>query len=166
MQKTIDTPSLYAIIILQSPTLFNIVERVLRERSVDDLSLSAIAHDPPPLISYIAHAALATSWPGRGDEPYLRPEIGFTPRWFSEALGGINFGERWHTDPAYRAATIVAMARETRRRFGSAAQVGALQDPDNPTDLMAGAYGALMVPDARIHEILDLCTRISESSDS
>ena len=76
----------------------------------------------------------------------FRPEIGFTPRWYSEAAGGIDFGARWHTDPAYRAETIVAMARATRSRFGDRAQIGPLQDPDNPRDLITGAFGALMVP--------------------
>ncbi len=64
------------------------------------------------LISYIAHAAPATRRPATGQEQFFRPEIGFTPRWYSEATGGIDFGARWHTDPAYRAETIVAMARE------------------------------------------------------
>jgi hypothetical protein len=98
------------------------------------------------LISYIAHAAPATRRPATGDEPYLRPEIGFTPRWYSEACGGIDFGARWHTDPAYRAETVLAMAGVSRRRFGARARIGPLQDADNLTDLITGVFGALMVP--------------------
>lgn len=98
------------------------------------------------LISYIAHAAPATRRPAEGNELYLRPEIGFTPRWYSEACGGIDFGARWHTDPAYRADTVLAMARVTRRRFGADARIGPLQDPDKLTDLITGVFGALMIP--------------------
>ncbi|MBW7886086.1 MAG: hypothetical protein H3C34_26350 [Caldilineaceae bacterium] len=100
----------------------------------------------PQLISYIAHAAPATRRPATGDEPFLRPEIGFTPRWYREAAGDIDFGERWHTDPAYRGDTILAMARVTRRRFGQRARIGILQDPDQFTDLITGTFGALIVP--------------------
>lgn len=98
------------------------------------------------LISYIAHAAPATRRPAQGDEPYLRPEIGFTPRWYVDALQDVTFGERWHTDPAYRADSVIAMARETRRRFGNRARIGVLQDPEQPTDFITGVFGALIVP--------------------
>ncbi len=106
----------------------------------------ATVHATSELISYIAHAAPATRRPAAGDEAYLRPEIGFTPRWYRDAAGEIDFGARWHTDPAYRAETIVAMAHATRRRFGPDAHIGALQDSDKPTDLITGVYGALMIP--------------------
>lgn len=97
------------------------------------------------LISYIAHAAPATRRPATGVELYLRPEIGFTPKWYTQALG-IDFGARWHTDPAYRAETISAMARETERRFGSEANIGPLQAAEEPLDLLTGTFGALLVP--------------------
>ena len=97
------------------------------------------------LISYIAHAAPATRRPAQGDEPFIRPEIGFTPRWYHEALG-LDFGEAWHTDPAYRADTILAMARETDQRIGRRADLGILQSTDNPVDLLTGTFGALLVP--------------------
>ena len=98
------------------------------------------------LISYIAHAAPATRRPAQGEQAYIRPEIGFTPRWYQQAVSNIDFGERWHTDPAYRADTIIAMAKETRRRFSGRARIGAYQDPENPTDFITGTFGALMVP--------------------
>lgn len=98
------------------------------------------------LISYIAHAAPATRRPAQGDEPFLRPEIGFTPRWYADALPGVEFGERWHTDPAYRADSVIAMAKETQRRFGKRARIGVLQDPELPTDFITGVFGALIVP--------------------
>jgi len=101
---------------------------------------------PRQLISYIAHAAPATRRPATGDEPFLRPEIGFTPRWYSTATGGIDFGARWHTDPAYRADTVLAMAQVTQQRFGARAHIGPLQQPGQLTDLITGVFGALMVP--------------------
>ena len=60
------------------------------------------------LISYIALSAPATRRPATGNEPFMRPEIGFTPKWYHETHG-IDFGKRWHTDPAYREQTLVAM---------------------------------------------------------
>jgi hypothetical protein len=97
------------------------------------------------LISYIAHAAPATRRPATGNEPYLRPEIGFVPRWYAGALG-IDFGRRWHTDPAYRRDTILAMRGETRRRFGPRAAIGGLQSSDErPLDVLTGTFGALLV---------------------
>ena len=95
------------------------------------------------LISYIAPGAPATRRPGSGNEPFLRPEIGFTPRWYRQALG-IDFGERWHTDPAYRREAIVSMRGELRRRFPGTA-IGGIDRPDEPLDLLTGTYGASTV---------------------
>ena len=95
------------------------------------------------LISYIALSAPATRRPAAGDEPFLRPEIGFTPRWFHEALG-IDFGEQWHTNPAYRRDTVAAMWRETRKRFANI-HIGRLQSPEKPMDLLTGVFGACTV---------------------
>lgn len=97
------------------------------------------------LISYIAHAAPATRRPATGREPFLRPEIGFTPRWYHDATGA-TFGEKWHADPASRRDAIVAMAKETKRRFGGRADIGIFQDADQPLDLLTGTYGALLIP--------------------
>jgi hypothetical protein len=95
------------------------------------------------LISYIAPAAPATRRPAQGDEPFLRPEIGFTPRWYRESLD-IDFGERWHTDPSYRQQTIIAMVGHLKKRFGSFARQGA-PGFDRPPDLLTGTYGAGLV---------------------
>jgi hypothetical protein len=97
----------------------------------------------PQLISYIAPAAPATRRPAEGDEPFLRPEIGFTPRWYREKLG-IDFGDRWHTDPAYRRETVIAMRDELRRRFPGTS-IGGINRPAMPLDLLTGAYGACIV---------------------
>ena len=92
------------------------------------------------LISYIAPAAPATRRPATGNEPFLRAEIGFTPKWYREALG-IDFGKQWHTDPAYRHESLILMHRELRRRFPGYQSRWA----EEPTDLLTGVYGACTV---------------------
>lgn len=92
------------------------------------------------LISYIAPAAPATRRLAEGNEPYLRPEIGFTPQWFHQALG-IDFGERWHIDPAYRSETVHVMRRELQRRFPGTSIGGT----DRPPDFLTGIYGACSI---------------------
>ncbi len=96
------------------------------------------------LLSYIAHSAPATRRPAPGREPYLRPEIGFIPRWYRQSLP-IDFGRRWHLDPRYRRKTIMAMSRETTRRFGGRTDIGVMQKTDDPADVLTGTFGALLV---------------------
>ncbi len=91
------------------------------------------------LVSYIAPAAPATRRPARGDEASLRLEAGFTPAWYRRHLG-IDFGERWHTDVAYRRETVIAMRDELRRRFPGAG-IGGSDRPDAPLDLLTGVFG-------------------------
>jgi len=97
----------------------------------------------PQQISYIAPAAPARRQPATGEEPFIRPEIGFTPRWFRTKLG-IDFGEKWHTDPAYRRETVLAMRQEIRRRFPGT-RIGGVDKPDKPLDLLTGLYGGNVV---------------------
>jgi hypothetical protein len=95
------------------------------------------------LISYIAPGAPATRRRAEGDEAFLRPEIGFTPRWYRERLG-IDFGERWHFDPAHRRDTVLAMRAELRRTFPGT-RIGGMDRPDSPLDLLTGLHGACAV---------------------
>lgn len=95
------------------------------------------------LVSYIAPGAPATRRPAEGNEPFLRPEIGFTPAWYRQHLD-INFGERFHTDPAYRRDCVVKMRTELKRRFPGT-QIGGIARPDAPLDLLTGTYGACTV---------------------
>lgn len=92
------------------------------------------------LISYIAPAAPATRRPAKGNEPYLRPEMGFTPMWFRQKLK-IDFGKTWHTDPAYRKETILEMREELRKCFGGT-KIGQIDEPDDTPDLITGTFGA------------------------
>lgn len=94
-------------------------------------------------ISYIAPGAPARRRPAGDEEPFLRPEIGFTPGWYRSALG-IDFGEHWHENPAYRRNTILEMRSELRRRFPGT-KIGGIDQPDKPLDLLTGTYGGSFV---------------------
>lgn len=104
---------------------------------------SAMSIETCQLISYIAPAAPATRRPARGDEPFLRPEIGFTPNWYRTAIG-IDFGARWHTEPRYRRRTLLEMRKELRRRFPGTG-IGGIDRADRPVDILTGTYGCISV---------------------
>jgi hypothetical protein len=95
------------------------------------------------LVSYIAPGAPARRRPAGGDEAFLRPDIGFTPNWYRNALG-IDYGRRWHTDIEYRRETIVEMRGELRRRFPGS-NIGDSEGPDGPLDVLTGTYGIAVV---------------------
>ncbi|MCK9412159.1 MAG: hypothetical protein M0Q53_07650 [Prolixibacteraceae bacterium] len=95
------------------------------------------------LISYIAPGAPATRRPDSKNLPYLRPEIGFTPKWYHQALG-IDFGEKWHADPAYRKQTVLAMRQEIERRFPGS-NIGKMDDQGDSPDLLTGVFGACTI---------------------
>ncbi len=98
---------------------------------------------PDQLISYIAPGAPATRRPAEGNESFLRPEIGFTPAWYRQHCH-IDFGESFHTDPAHRRDCIVKMRAELKLRFPGT-QIGGIDRPDAPLDLLTGTYGAATV---------------------
>ena len=96
----------------------------------------------PQLISYIAPSAPATRRPAEGNEPFLRPEIGFTPAWYRQHLA-IDFGEWFHKDPAYRRQCVGQMRAELRRRFPGT-RIGGIDRTDGPLDLLTGTFGACL----------------------
>jgi hypothetical protein len=95
------------------------------------------------LISYIAPAAPATRRPATGDEPFLRPEIGYTPAWYRQHLK-IDFGERFHTDLKYRREAVVAMHELLRNEFAGG-RIGCTGLRDTPLDLLTGVFGACSI---------------------
>lgn len=99
--------------------------------------------DTRQLISYIAPAAPATRQPATGEEPFLRLEIGFTPNWFRTATG-IDFGRKWHCEPAYRREKLPVMHNEIKRRFPGTS-IGGIDNPEKPLDLLTGTYGCVSV---------------------
>ena len=95
------------------------------------------------LISYIAPAAPATRRLATGEEPFLRPEIGFTPNWF-RAAKGIDFRTKWHCEPEYRRQMLTAMHSEIKRRFPGTS-IGGIDNPEKSPDLLTGTYGCVSV---------------------
>jgi hypothetical protein len=95
------------------------------------------------LISYIAPGAPATRREAAGNEAFLRPEIGFTPAWYRQHAD-IDFGERFHTDPAYRRDCVLRMRGILSERFPGTS-IGGSDRPDAPLDLLTGTYGACTV---------------------
>jgi hypothetical protein len=95
------------------------------------------------LVSYIAPGAPATRRPARGNEPFMRVEVGFTPAWYRQHLP-IDFGERFHTDPAGRRDATLAMRAELQRRFPGIG-IGGADHPGAPLDLLTGVFGACTV---------------------
>ena len=95
------------------------------------------------LTSYIAPAAPATRQPATGDEPFLRPEIGFTPNWYRTATG-IDFGRKWHCQPAYRREMLPVIHSELKRRFPTS-NIGGINNPEKSPDLLTGTYGCVSV---------------------
>lgn len=102
-----------------------------------------MAATTPQLVSYIAPGAPATRRPATGDEPFLRPEIGFTPAWYRQHLE-IDFGAKFHSEPSYRREAVIAMRALLRQRFPGA-NLGRLCESDQPLDLLTGVYGACTV---------------------
>jgi len=98
---------------------------------------------PAQLVSYIAPGAPARRRPATGAEPFLRPEVGFTPNWYRHALG-IDFGEPWHANPEYRRQAVRAMRAELARRFPGST-IGGIDRPAVPLDLLTGVYGGSVV---------------------
>jgi len=94
------------------------------------------------LISYIALGAPATRRPATGKLSFLRPEIGFTPNWYHLAQG-IDFGEKWHTNPAYRKQSLAEMRQEIDSRFPGN-QIGKNGESET-SDLLTGLFGACSI---------------------
>ncbi|MBI5031721.1 MAG: hypothetical protein HZB51_14420 [Chloroflexi bacterium] len=77
-----------------------------------------------------------------GTEAPMRVSLGFEPAWFHTRCG-VEFDERWHTDPVYRHDSLVACKRELKRAFPSIDYWDALSDADMWT--LSGVYGAYVV---------------------
>ena len=100
------------------------------------------------LKSYIAPGAPATRTPCDGSESPLRVEYGFTPRWFRERCN-VDFSERWHLDPHYRAEGLGRMRTLLRSTFPDLT----LSDvsPEAPPVTLDAVHGAVFV--ARLFDI-------------
>ena len=103
---------------------------------------------PVPLRHHIPIAAPSTREPLRGDEPYVRVSLGFTPRWYHARLG-VDLGERWHLDPEYRYRTIVQMKTHLHETFPSVPEFAPDVDDhgaERAAATISGVYGILVIP--------------------
>jgi hypothetical protein len=91
---------------------------------------------------YIAFGAPPTRAQADGSEPYVRPEVGFTPRWYRHFCG-LDFGEQWHRDPDLRMRGWEIMRDEIRRRFPGRNIGGS--ESDSPPDIFTGTFGGSVV---------------------
>lgn len=95
------------------------------------------------LRSYIPIAGPARREAVQGNEPVVRPVLGLEPRWFHLRCG-VDFSQRWHTDPDYRAATLAHMLAELRQAFPSAPQWHG--PAERHTWTLGGCYGVGVIP--------------------
>jgi len=78
-----------------------------------------------------------------GTESDMRVSLGFEPAWFHRRCG-VDFVERWHTDPFYRHDTLVRMKEELCSAFPSVTYWNLDYEDDLWT--LSGCYGAYVIP--------------------
>jgi hypothetical protein len=95
------------------------------------------------LRNHIPISAPARREPADGRESAMRVSLGFEPAWFHQRCG-VDFTERWHTDPYYRYDTLARMKQELCRAFPSVTY----WDLNCKDDLwtLSGCYGAYVIP--------------------
>ncbi len=76
--------------------------------------------------------------PVEGNEPFLRPEVGFNPSWFHASCNA-DFSEKWHKDIPLRFELYQKMKDEIKKRFPGY-NIGRVLE-DRPPDLLTGIYG-------------------------
>ena len=95
------------------------------------------------LRNHIPISGPARREPADGTETAMRVSLGFEPAWYHQRCG-VDFSERWHTDPVYRHDTLVAMKAELTRCFPEVTYWDATRTDDTWT--LSGVYGAYVVP--------------------
>jgi hypothetical protein len=94
------------------------------------------------LRNHIPISAPARREAADGTESDMRVSLGFEPAWFHRRCG-VDFGERWHTDPYYRHDTLARMKKELCSAFPTVAY----WSMDYKDDLwtLSGCYGAYVI---------------------
>jgi len=95
------------------------------------------------LRNHIPIGAPARREPADGAESPMRVSLGFSPGWYHHRCG-VDFSERWHTDPHYRHAAMVKMKAELCASFPRA-QLWHLHQPDD-TWTLSGIHHAFVIP--------------------
>jgi hypothetical protein len=95
------------------------------------------------LRNHIPISAPARREAADGTESDMRVSLGFEPAWFHRRCG-VDFAERWHTDPYYRHDSLVKMKEELCRAFPSVTY----WNLDYKDDLwtLSGCFGAYVIP--------------------
>lgn len=97
------------------------------------------------LRNHIPIAGPARREPADGTESDMRVSLGFEPAWYYQRCG-VDFSERWHTDPYYRYETLKQMKAELVRAFPTVAYWELSRTDDLAT--ISGCYGAYFVAHA------------------
>lgn len=95
------------------------------------------------LRNHIPIAGPARREPADGAETAMRVSLGFEPAWFRQRCG-VDFSERWHTDPFYRRETLRQMKAELVRAFPTVPYWDAARTDDLAT--ISGCYGSYIIP--------------------
>ncbi|HEY9075761.1 MAG TPA: uroporphyrinogen decarboxylase family protein [Anaerolineaceae bacterium] len=95
------------------------------------------------LRNHIPISGPARREPVDGSETALRVSLGFEPAWYHHRCG-VDFSERWHTDPFYRHDTLVSMKAELHRAFPMVTYWDPARQEDTWT--LSGCYGAYVIP--------------------
>jgi hypothetical protein len=95
------------------------------------------------LRNHIPISAPARREAADGTESDMRVSLGFEPAWFHRRCG-VDFGERWHTDPYYRHDTLVRMKEELCSAFPTVTYWRLDYQDDLWT--LSGCYGAYLIP--------------------
>ena len=98
------------------------------------------------LRNHIPLSAPATREPCDGTESPFRVSMGFTPRWYRDRLG-IDFGEAWHLDAAYRRDALMSMRRLLAGLFPDVGCFGPLSGPGAEAlcATLSGVMGIMVV---------------------
>ena len=81
-----------------------------------------------------------------GDESDLRVSLGFTPRWYNKKLG-IDFSEKWHSDPVYRYETLLKMKTYLQDCFPMLPcfKVNIQDGVERTCATISGVHGAMLI---------------------
>ena len=112
--------------------------------------MSGKPYYPDPQIglrNHIPLSAPATREPVDGTEGFLRVSLGFTPDWYRSRLG-VDFSERWHVDPVYRAESLLTMKEQLHDCFPEVSYFEPrMTDGIEPTCwTISGVNGILTIP--------------------
>lgn len=98
------------------------------------------------LRAYIPLSAPLNWEPGGENEPNMRLVVGFTTHWFHEVMG-IDFSEKWHSDPIYRYSTLGQMEHYLSKTFPGIPYLNCSDtNKAQPyTDTLSGVYGVCLI---------------------